>query len=437
MAKITITKKVKDAISYMTLNPHHAERSPSDLIRKNKAYTGLTSDEVNFCKEKVFNKRNPQTSKNEVLTEPKVQSIDTHGEKSTFVIESPNPLQPDEIAKLVGADGISVRVDRTWLKSHRDSTWTYSILTVSSIKDFYSVEELTAKLKSILPQSKPVNLPKFKSTRSKKNLLTLNLADIHAGSLGSELTPFPTLYTKDTLKSRLDTFITEVNNYTDGNIYDEVWLINLGDALNGWNSQTTRKGHEVPSMSNKDQFDIFLECMVNYYETIFNSHLSNKYKVINILNDNHIGTSLNYIVMKAIELYLSQKYPEVEFIQQWEFIKTYKYGKHTIALTHGKDEKVMKFPMKMILDEKLDNWLNQYFLHQGSSPIDSFNHLIKGDLHSKNECFGKFGRYVNVASVMGTSDYIALNYGFSKSGALIEEYQADSNSVNSKTVWFQ
>lgn len=435
MAKIPITKRIKDAISYMTLNPHHSERTPSDLIRKNKAYTGLTPDEVNFCKEKVFNKRNAQTSKNEELTKPKVQSVDTHGDKSTFTIDSPTPLQPEEIAKLVGADGVSIRVDRTWLKSHKNDTWTYSILTVASIKDFYNLSELEGRLNKILPQSKPLTLPKVGKSKS-KTLLTLNLADIHAGALGSDKTPFPTIYTKDTLKERLSLFSSEVEKYTN-NTYEEVWLINLGDALNGWDSQTTRKGHEVPSLSNKDQFDIFLECMINYYETIFNLGLTNKYKVINILNDNHIGTSLNYIVMKSIELYLSQKYPQVEFIQQWDFIKTYKFGKHTIALTHGKDDKVMKFPMKMVLDEKLDNWLNQYFLHQGSSPVDSFNHLIKGDLHSKNESFGKFGRYVNVASVMGTSDYIALNYGFSKSGALIEEYQSDSNSINSKTVWFQ
>jgi len=436
MANITITKKIKDAISYMTLNPHHAERSPSDLIRKNRAYTGLTSDEVNFCKEKVFNKRNSQTSKNEVLTEPKVQSVDTAGNKSTFVIDSPNPLQPAEIAELVGADGISIRVDRTWLKSHKNDTWTYSILTVSSIKDFYSVEELTNRLKSILPQSKPMSLPKVSKSKT-SNLLTLNLADIHAGALGSDTTPFPTIYTKEILENRLKTFCNETIAYAKDNTYEEVWLINLGDALNGWDSQTTRKGHEVPSLSNKDQFDIFLECMVNYYETIFQLGLTNKYKVINILNDNHIGTSLNYVVMKAIELYLSQKYPQVEFIQQWDFIKTYKFGKHSLALTHGKDDKIMKYPMKGILDEKMDNWLNQYFLHQDSSPVSNFNHLIKGDLHIKNEQFGKFGRYVNVSSVMGTSDYIAINYGFSKSGALIEEYQADSNSVNTKTIWFQ
>ena len=432
---MTITKKIREAINDMVLNPHRASIAPSELKRKCTAYKELTTDQINFVKEQTGNSVN-RKGDTSLLKEPKISSISNKDDKSTFTIDSPNPLQPEELAKLVGADGVNTRVDRTWLKSHKNNTWTYSILTVTTLKDFYSVEELGKKLSQILPKCGTMTLPKV-NTNTNYGLLTLNLADIHAGSLGNDKTPFPTMYTKQDMRNRLKTFVEKTHEFTQSKKYEEVWLINLGDALNGWDSQTTRKGHEVPSLSNKDQFDIFLELMCEYYETIFKSNLTNKYKVINILNDNHIGSSLNYIVMKAIELYLSQKYPQVEFIQQWDFIKTYTYGKHAISLTHGKDEKIMKYPMKAILDDKLDNWLNQYYLHQGFTPTQNHLHLIKGDLHLKNEQFGKFGRYVNVPSVMGTSDYIALNYGFSRSGALIEEYLPNSANVNSKTIWFQ
>lgn len=430
-----ITKRIREAINDMVLNPHRASTSPSELKRKCTAYKELTTDEINFVKEKAGNNVNRKEDISK-LKEPKISAISSKDDKSTFTIDSPTPLQPDELAKLVGADGVNTRVDRTWLKSHKNNTWTYSILTVSQIKDFYNIEEISKKLSQILPKCATMKLPKV-NTNTNYGLLTLNLADIHAGSLGNDKTPFPTMYTKQEMRNRLKTFVEKTYEFTRDKKYEEVWLINLGDALNGWDSQTTRKGHEVPSLSNKEQFDIFLELMCEYYETILNSNLTNKYKIINILNDNHIGSSLNYIVMKSIELYLSQKYPEVEFIQQWDFIKTYTFGKHMIALTHGKDEKVMKFPMKMVLDEKLDNWLNQYFLHQGATPITHHLSLIKGDLHSKNESYGKFGRYVNIPSVMGTSDYIALNYGFSKAGAVIEEYNKFSPNINSQTIWFQ
>lgn len=432
---IKITPTIRTAINDMILNPHRATTAPSDLKRKCTAYKSLTTDEINFVKEKSGNKVNKKEDIT-LLKEPKISSISNKDDKSTFTIDSPNPLQPEELAKLVGADGVSTRVDRTWLKSHKNNTWTYSILTVSQIKDFYNLEELGKKITNIIPKCNPIKLSKI-DTKANHGLLTLNLADIHAGSLGNDKTPFPSTYTKQDMRYRLKMFIEKTLEFTADKKYEEVWMINLGDALNGWDSQTTRKGHEVPSLSNKDQFDIFLELMIEYYETVINSNLTNTYKIINILNDNHIGSSLNYIVMKSIELYLSQKYPQVEFIQQWEFIKTYTYGKHMIALTHGKDEKIMKYPMKAILDDKLDNWLNQYFLHQGATPVTHFLNLIKGDLHLKNEQYGKFGRYVNIPSVMGTSDYIALNYGFSKSGAVIEEYNKNSPNVNTKTIWFQ
>ena len=432
---IKLTTAIRAAINDMVLNPFRANTAPSELKRKCTAYKNLTVEEINFVKEKAGNNVNKKEDISE-LKEPKISAISNNNDKSTFTIDSPNPLQPQELAELVGADGVATRVDRTWLKSHKNNTWTYSILTVSQIKDFYNLEELGKKLNNIIPKCSPIKLSKV-DTKTNHGLLTLNLADIHAGSLGNDKTPFPTMYTKQDMRNRLKMFVEKTLEFTENKKYEEVWLINLGDALNGWDSQTTRKGHEVPSLSNKDQFDIFLELMIEYYETMLNSNLTNTYKVINILNDNHIGSSLNYIVMKSIELYLSQKYPEVQFIQQWDFIKTYTYGKHMIALTHGKDEKVMKFPMKMVLDEKLDNWLNQYFLHQGATPLTHYLSLVKGDLHSKNESYGKFGRYVNIPSLMGTSDYIALNYGFSKSGAVIEEYQKYSPNINSKTIWFQ
>ena len=41
-----------------------------------------------------------------------VKNISNNNDKSTFTIDSPNPLQPQELAELVGADGVATRVDR-------------------------------------------------------------------------------------------------------------------------------------------------------------------------------------------------------------------------------------------------------------------------------------------------------------------------------------
>ena len=433
-----ITNKIKKAIENMSMNPHHKNIRPSNLISSNTAYSNLNSEQINFCKEKVFGSQSKTAAKVATRTpvdKPTVTNVDSHNGKDKQTIESPYPLNADQLADLVGADGINVRVDRIWSKSHKNGVWTYSVLTVTAVKDFYSRKELEKRLSQILPKSATIKLPKVAPNTNR--LLTLTLADIHAGSLGNELTPFPTEYSKKILMDRLSMFSKSTMEFVGNNTYEEVWLVNLGDSINSWQGHTTRKGHDVPSESNKVQFDIFVESMAAYYKTMFESGLAKKYKVISCLNDNHAGIDLSYMATRAVELYIGAQYPQVEFIHQEKFIEVYSYGKHNIAMVHGKDEKLMKYGWKAILDERLDNWLNQFFLHRKHNPTEQFNHVYKGDLHLKNEQFGKFGRYLNFPSVMGTSDYIALNYGFSGSGAVIEEFKKDSKNVKSENIWFQ
>lgn len=778
-----ITKSLRQAIDNMKSNPHHENIRPSNLIKSNAVYRGLTADDINFCKTQAF----PSVP----LEGPIVTTIDNNNNQSKKTIESPYPLTSEELAELVGADGINVRVDRIWSKSHKNGSWTYSVLTVTAIKDFYSRIELEKRLSQLLPKCATIKLPKVRKVDDQ--LLTLTLADIHAGSLGNPHTPFPTDYSESILKARLHNFFHATNDFVGDKKYEQVWMINLGDSINSWQGQTTRKGHNVPSESNRRQFDIFINAMSEYYENMFESGISNSYKVISCLNDNHCfpeyvevltdsgfklfkdvestdliasedingnivyekpiatiynepqetilhtyrsksceidvtskhnmnirgtkpndiyklvpshevikkestfnfkcalsnfnadfdvsddmiklaawvgsdgsvikavrrdtdnyneklspfsnskysihqreekahyitevlnnlgisynilnrdnctptevilgktlksqnkrmlefsinrtvsgdeileklnefipskytlpnwiknlskrqflvylntfilgdgtnpkpslykgkeckvnsaviygvksildqlqhlcvsfgvrasiseyrpntfrlnitfntdkaiidpkkqgiteipyngftwcftmpsgklvvrqngkvsiqgnsGVDLSYMATKTVELYLQSKYPEVEFIHQEKFIDVYNYGNHNIAMAHGKDEALMKFGWKANLDDKLDNWLTQFFLHKQHNPTKQFNHLYKGDLHLHNTHFGKFGRYINFPSVMGTSDYIALNYGFSKSGGVIEEIDKHSNKVISQPVWFQ
>jgi len=385
----------------------------------------MTVKEINYCKSIAYKTDEP-------TLEISVKS--TSDNEVQHTIKSSKPLQPKELEELAGVDGVTSYIKQTWLKSHRNGEWTYSILVYNVAKDFYNFSQLQKKLSDILPEVKPVKLPKVVPTV--KGLLALYVSDIHAGSLGNELTPFPTKYTKSILNKRLNTHFLKTKEYVKDNVYEECWLVNLGDSINSWQGHTTRQGHEVPSENNRTQFDIFVQSLSQYYENIFNSGIAKKYKVISILNDNHSGVDLSYMATKAVELYLMNKYPTVEFIHQEKFIDIYQYGKHRFAFTHGKDEKLMKYPMKAILDDKLDNWLFQYFNHNKCNPEDTFNHLIKGDIHIKNELHGKFGRYVNVPSVMGTSDYIAINYGYTKPGAIIEEYSKCNNNVITFPIWF-
>ena len=53
------------------------------------------------------------------------EELDHKTGNKRVVIQSDKPLNPKEIEQLVGADNITTFVDRSWLKSQRDGTWTY------------------------------------------------------------------------------------------------------------------------------------------------------------------------------------------------------------------------------------------------------------------------------------------------------------------------
>ena len=71
-----------------------------------------------------------------------ITEVETDHQSGTqkFIVNSDKPLSPKEIEAMVGVDNISTFVDRSWLKSHRDGTWTYSVLTICKIKDFYTAK---------------------------------------------------------------------------------------------------------------------------------------------------------------------------------------------------------------------------------------------------------------------------------------------------------
>ena len=122
-----------------------------------------------------------------------------------------------------------------------------------------------------------------------------------------------------------------------------------------------------------------------------------------------------------------------KFENQEKFIDLVNIGSFAIAFAHGKDAKIMKYPMKKTLDDRLDLWANQYFSLNTRNP---FKILLKGDLHVFGVETGKFGTYINCPSIYGTSDYISLNYGITRPGALmINIPNINKEDICYKPIW--
>lgn len=352
------------------------------------------------------------------------------GERSVS-INSNNPLSPKEIEEMVGVDGITTYVARVWDKLNTNGNWTYSVDIRYRVKDF-STKELETKLAEIFPKEiEPAILPIVQSNGM--NALFIYISDDHCGNILKD-SLFGNEYNQSIYTERLLEIVDEVVSLE--RTFESVYVVNLGDELDGWNGKTTRYDHDLGSASNKEQFDIFLNARKLFYNKLFNSGVSETYTIYNVNNSNHTGLGLSYIANKALEMYVSARYPEVTIINQSKFIDGICYGNHFIGFTHGKDEKHMKAPLPLNLDPKSDLWLYDWYTKKLDNIGEYWISTIKGDIHKYNVNIGKSGRYVNVPSISSGSNWIEHNFGDSTPGALLEIVNATSKNIQSIPIWF-
>ena len=162
----------------MTENQQLLEKLESLLKwKKSKAYyaekLGVSIEVVDELLKEL---RDEESPKHEGIFVEKVETEHNTGNQK-IVIESNKPLSPKEIEELTGVDNISTFVDRSWLKSHKNGTWTYSVLTITKIKDFYNTKELENKLKVLFSQEKNIEI---KSLPTQEEALFIYIADDHA-----------------------------------------------------------------------------------------------------------------------------------------------------------------------------------------------------------------------------------------------------------------
>jgi hypothetical protein len=204
----------------------------------------------------------------------------------------------------------------------------------------------------------------------------------------------------------LDIFVNEVIKNKKS---DTLLLHDLGDFMDGWDGMTTRGGHKLPqNMDNQKAFDTGLLFKIKMLDALFLHY--DKIEIVNICNDNHAG-SFGYTVNSAFKTYAELKYGNnVIVINQRKFIDHYIQGKRCFILTHGKDEKSMKFGFKPKLDpvqiEKIKDYIDEYKLH---------NYVIefsKGDSHQLlfDSTSATAFEYQNFGAISPPSDWVKTNF---------------------------
>lgn len=375
--------------------------------------------------------------KEEVNTPSEIKNIyteDINYNKNTKVVTytSSKPLCPKEVEDLVGADGITTQVNRVWFKGPENDIWKYSIEVKFLNTNFYNGQELKSKLQELIKKE----LPKYKLQGKQNNsdrVLMVYISDDHCGLVLKD-SIYGNEQSENIYHTRLNNLYQEIVNLEQK--FDKLYLVSLGDELDGFNALTTRGGHGLGSLSNKEQFDMYFDGRRTFYDTLFTSGIANKYIILNQNNSNHSGKGFSYIANKALEVYLEAKYQEVYVIHNNSSIQTIEIGNHVFGFIHGKDETHQKNPFPLNLDARADNYLFEYYDKHGYSASRNWISTVKGDIHKYNINVGKHGRYVNVPSISSGSNWIEANFGNSHSGALLEVVNPNSKNIITIPIWF-
>jgi hypothetical protein len=326
----------------------------------------------------------------------------------------------------VGVDPKTVPM--LWLKNKNES-----VRVTNPLFEKLSDEEKNIKdidfLNIFKDKIKPITLKTNDNFQAIALFDRLVYTDVH---VGMNVNPdgyslYGGLWNEDELTKRL----TQMVKHTLDNKKSNTLIIHeLGDFLDGWDGYTTRGGHSLPqNMDNQKVFDTALTFKIQLIDLLINHY--DKIKCINICNDNHAG-SFGYIVNSAFKTYIDLKYSErIEIINQRRFIDHYTHENITFILTHGKDDKNLKFGFKPILDakqiEKIKNYIDEHKLH--SQKIE----FSKGDSHQYifDNSTSKHFTYQNFPSFSPPSNWVQTNFQNSMSGFVhFNYYKNGQKSIN-------
>ena len=213
---------------------------------------------------------------------------------------------------------------------------------------------------------------------------------------------------EETIKERQSNFIV-VDDY--------------GDLMDGFDGKTTRGGHDLPqNMTNEEAFDTAVEFKIKLIEPLL-VHYS-KIEVNNICNDNHSG-SFGYFVNKTMKDILELKYDNVTVNNHRKFINHYFVGKICFVISHGKDDKSLKFGFKPQLKpdsiEKIDQYCKNYDIYKTADLVifcKGDSHQALFDMASSDDFF-----YFNYPALSPSSQWVQNNFKKGRRGFFLESYK--------------
>lgn len=308
-------------------------------------------------------------------------------------------------------------------------------------KEKFLEEEHFDKLKDLLTKDlKPVpyRIPPVVNDKA----LFIYGSDKHIGALTKEDSIYTNKYDKDVMRQRIviQTLNTIQDNVALYGEFDSLFIMDLGDALDGFNQRTTgglrgTSPHILPQqLNNREQHDYYVELHKELFDSIMACGFAKDIYFIATSNSNH-GGDFEYGAMRNLETYLNIKYPDIKTYVSYKPYNHFIYGEHCIIFGHGKDDEDMKNGLPLVLNDKVIGVISDYI--RINKLQDYTITFVSGDLHQSAETFSKNFRYKKVLSQYGNSKWADTNFGPGTPGLSSEVFFKLSNKIIKCDDFFQ
>ena len=252
-----------------------------------------------------------------------------------ITLESSYPLSPQEIEGLAQVDNITTFVDRSWLKSHKNGTWTYSVLTVSKHKQFTEGQFLE-KLKNISFPKLDLKIDCSYPESKQEVDVEISIADFHLDRLTLKEDRI-----EDRAKEYINTIMQLISTVNNAYKINKVVFTIGNDFLNSDNYQgaTTNLTPQDNSTTWDKAYEVAFSTLVQAISII---KLFTSTTEVFLINGNHDRTKMYYIA-HALKQYFKED-ESVLFNRTSDQLKFYTVGNTFISFHHG-NTKIDELPL--------------------------------------------------------------------------------------------
>ena len=272
----------------------------------------------------------------------------------------------------------------------------------------------------------PLEYKKVENKNVTKDFDTLTITDVHVGmnTDADKNTMYQNTWNKEELFKSAEIIVQKTLEEQESNV---LYIDELGDLLDGYNGQTTRGGHALPqNMTNEESFDNALEFRLKVLHGLIGSY--DEIHFNNICNDNHAG-AFGYFVNEAFKQVAEIQFRNVTVTNHRKFINHYFVGDICFIISHGKDDKSLKFGFKPQLDFKGAEKIDQYCKQNGIYKKADLVIFKKGDSHQAlfDMCTSDDFFYFNYPALSPSSNWIKNNFKLGRRGFVNESFKGLKN----------